>query len=138
MHDACLRVMLEPVKNGLLNWLPILEVLDDDSLEQRGCDLRIPNAIRIHDDDRPIAAHSEARRLSALHTSRAEEQILSLQEIGEQRVELASATVGRAEIARAHQHVTRILLHLRLLPFTHSAKIHVLTGSSTCTAVSSN
>jgi hypothetical protein len=34
--------------------------------------------------------------------------------------------------------VTRILLHLRLLPFTHSEKIHVLTRSSTCTAVGSN
>lgn len=138
MHDACLRAMLEPMKNGLLNRLPTLEVLDDDSLEQRGCDLRIPNAIRIHDDDRPIAAHSEARRLSALHSARAEEQVLSLQELGEQRVELASATVGRTEIARTHEYVTRILLHLRLLPFTHSAKIHMLTCSSTCTAVASN
>jgi hypothetical protein len=130
--------LLETVKNRVINWPSTLEVLYDDSLQQRRCDLRIPNAIRIHDDDRPIAADSEARSLSALHTPRAEEQILPLQELREERIELAAATVGRAEIARAHQHVTRILLHLRLPPLTHSAKIHMLTDSSTCTTVGSN
>ena len=76
--------MLEPVKNSLSNRPSTLEVLDDDSLEQGRCDVRIPGAFRIHDDDRPIAAHAKTWSLTALHAVRAEEQILSLQELGEQ------------------------------------------------------
>ena len=55
------------MKNSLINWLPVLQVLDDDSLQQLGCDLGVPDSIRIHDDDRPVAADAETRSLAALH-----------------------------------------------------------------------
>jgi len=84
MHEACLHGLLELVKNSLINRLPALEVLDDYSLEQRRRDVRIPDAFRIDDDDRSIAAHAQTWSLTALHAPRAEEQILSLQELGEQ------------------------------------------------------
>ena len=72
------------MKYRFINGLSTLEVLNDDSLEQRGCNLRIPDAFRIHDDDRPVAAHAETRSLAAFHAPWAEEQIFPLQEVGEQ------------------------------------------------------
>ena len=125
------------MKDRLINRFSVFEVLDDDSLEQRGCNLGVPDALRIHHDDRSVAAHAKARGLTALSTPRAKEQILALEQVGQQRVELASAAVGRAEIARAHEHVMRVPLHFRLLILTHSAKIHMLTRAHTCTAVDS-
>ena len=132
------RDTLEPVKNRLINGLPMLEVLDDDSLQQRGRDLRVPNALRIHDDNRSVAAHAEARCLAPFHAPRAEEQILPLQKLGEKRIELTSARVGRAEIARAYEDMSRVRLHLRLLRVVHSAKDTRAEPSSTCPTVHSN
>jgi len=97
---------LEPVENGLSNRLAALEVLDDDSLEQRGRHLGIPDPFRINDNDRPVAADAEARRFTALDAVRAEEQILALQQAREQRIDLASTAVRRAETARTYEHVT--------------------------------
>jgi hypothetical protein len=114
------------VKDRLLDRFSVLEVLDDDSLQQRRRDLGVPDALRIYDDDRSVATHAEARGFTALHALGAKEQVLALEQLGEQRVELLSATIGRAEVARAHQHVMRVRLHLRLLRAIHSAKIHVL------------
>jgi len=64
------------VKDRLINRFSVLEVLDDDSLQQRGGDLGVPNALRIYDDDRSVAAYAKARRLTALCALRAKEQIL--------------------------------------------------------------
>ena len=86
--------ILELMENGLSNGLAVPEVLDDDSLQQSRRDLEVPGALRIHDDYRSVAADAEARSFTALDALRAEEQILSLQKLGEQQVELASAAVG--------------------------------------------
>ena len=93
---------LESMKNRVFYRLSMLEVLNDDSLEQRGRNLGIPGSFRIDDNDRPIAADAEARRFAALNALRAEEQILALEQAGEQRIDLAPTTVGRAEIARTY------------------------------------
>ena len=82
------------MKDRLINGLPMLEVLDDDSLQQRGRDLGVPDALRIHDDDRSVAAHAKARSLTPLHALGPKEQILALEQLGQQRVELASVTTG--------------------------------------------
>jgi hypothetical protein len=126
------------MKNRLFDRLPMLEVLDDDSLQQRRGDLGIPGSFRVHYNDRPVAADAEAGGLTALYAARAEEEILSLQKPGEQPIELAAPAIRRAEVAGAHEHVTSVRLHLRLLVAIHSAKIHLLTSPSTCTAVNSN
>src|SRR5450759_705551 len=129
--------MLEPVKNRLIDRLPALEVLHDDSLQQRWCDLGVPDSFRIHHDDRSVAADAEAGSLAALHALRTKEQIFALEKLGEQQIELAPPAVGRAEVASAYEHVMGVRLHLRLLPVTHAAKIHTLACPSTCNAARS-
>jgi hypothetical protein len=124
------------VKYCLINWFSLFEVFNNDSLQERRCNLGIPDAFRVYDDDRSVAAHAEAWCLASLHPSRAEEQIFSLQELREQRIQLAAAAVGRAEISGAHKHMPRIRIHLRLLPVAHHAKIH-RAFSSTCTDLDS-
>src|ERR1700694_4403216 len=128
---------LESVKNRLFDRLPMLEVLDHDSLQQRGSNLGVPGSFWIDDNNRPVAADAEAGRFTALDALRAEEQILALQKAGEQRIDLAPTAVRRAKAARTHEHVTRVGLHLRLHRVTHGPKIHMATGSSTCTTASS-
>ena len=91
------------MENGIGNGLPILEVLDDDALEQLWSDPGVPDAFGIDDHDRSVDAHSEAWRLSTLDASRAEQEILLLQQLGEERIDLAAAPIGRAEITGAHQ-----------------------------------
>jgi hypothetical protein len=72
------------MKDRFVDRLSTLEVLDDDSLQQRRRYIRVPNAFRIHDNNRSVAAHAEARRLASFHARRTEEQIFPLQELGEQ------------------------------------------------------
>lgn len=129
--------LLEPMKYSLINWFPVLEVLDDNQFQERGCDLGVPDSFRIHDDDRPVATDTKAGGLATLHAPRTKEQIFALEKVGEQRIELASPAVGRAEVASAYEHVTGVRLHLRLFSVTHAAKIHMLSRSSTCTAAGS-
>jgi len=111
------------MKYVLIYRLALLEMLDHDSLEQLRGHPRIPDALRIHDDDRPVAADAEARCLAALHSLRSEEEILALQELREQRIDLPSAAARRAEVAGAYEYVARIRFHRRGPSLTHSAKI---------------
>jgi hypothetical protein len=83
----------------------ILEVLDDNALQQRGSHARIPDAFRINDDDRTFGAHTEAWCLAAFHPLWSEEKIFPLQQLSEQRINLAAAPVGAAKIAGAHEDV---------------------------------
>ena len=71
------------MKDSLINRFSVLEVLDHNAFQQRGGDLGIPDAFRIHDHDRTIAAHAKARSLAALHSLRTKQQVLTLQQIGE-------------------------------------------------------
>lgn len=117
--DEC----LQSVKDGLVDWISMLEMLYHDALQQLGCHSRIPNTFRIHDDDGTGGAYTETRRLATLHSLWPEEKIFALQKLGEQRVDLSSPAIGGAEIAGTHQYVARIGFHLRLHSFTHQAKI---------------
>src|SRR3954471_20670030 len=101
------------MKDRLSHGPSMLEVLDHDSLEQRRRDLRIPDAIRIHDHNWPVAANAEPRRLTTFDTLWAEQEVFPLQQLGEQRIELATTAVGRAKSSGAHEHMTRVRLHLR-------------------------
>ena len=83
----------QPMKHRLLHHAPVAQVLDDDALEERRGDARVPDAFRVHDDDRAAGADAEARGLAALHAARAEQQPLPLEEAGEGRVERAPFAV---------------------------------------------
>ena len=135
--ESLLKGRLEPMKDRFVDRLSSLEVLDDDSLQQRRRYIGVPDPFRIDDHNRSAAADAEARRLASLHASRTEEQIFPLQELGEQRIKLSPAAIGRTEVTSAHQYVAGVRLHLRLFSVTHSKKIHLLTSANTCTAVNS-
>jgi hypothetical protein len=90
---------------------PIAQVLYDDALQQRRSDSTVPHPLRIHDHNRPTAADAEAGSFAALDTVGAKEQSFPLEQQREQRVQRATAAVGRAKTTCAHQHVSRIGLH---------------------------
>src|SRR2546423_5053064 len=101
----------ETMKHSLVHDASVAQVLDDDALEQRGSDPRIPDALGVHDDDRTTRADTETGRLAALHASRAEEQPLALKQTRQQSVERSSLAVWRAVAADADQNVARVRLH---------------------------
>ena len=74
---------LETMEDCVLYRTPIFQVLDDDSLEQFRSDVRVPDSFRINDDDRTIAAHTEAGSLASLYPIGTEKQILTLEQLGE-------------------------------------------------------
>ncbi len=93
------------MKDGLLDWISMLEMLNHDALQQLGRHSSIPYAFRIHDDDGTGSTDTETRRLSPFHSLWPEEKIFALQKLGEQRVDLSAPAIRRAEIAGAHQYV---------------------------------
>jgi hypothetical protein len=68
------------MKYSLFDDSPVAKMLHDDPFEQRRSDRRVPHALRIHDDDWPIAAHAKARRLPAFHPIRPKEESFALKE----------------------------------------------------------
>lgn len=81
------------MKRGFLHNPAGAEVLDDNALEQRWGDSAIPDAIRIHDDDRATTAHAETRCFTTLYAIRAEEKALSLQQRREETVKLSTTLI---------------------------------------------
>src|SRR5213595_3364351 len=86
----------------------------DDALEQRGRHSAIPDALRIHNHDRPAGADAEAGRLTALDAAGAKQETLALQQFGEHRIELAPTAIRGAIAAGAHDDVAAIRFHRRL------------------------
>src|SRR4051812_15772478 len=52
----------EAMKHCLLHHSAVAQVFDDDSLQQRWCDVGVPDALGIDHDDRPSGADAQARR----------------------------------------------------------------------------
>jgi hypothetical protein len=102
------------MKDRLVHDPPVAEVLDDDPLEEGWRNACVPDAFRVDHHDRPASAYAEARRLTALHTSRSEEQILAFEQPGEQTVERASSAIRRTESTSADEHVATIRFHVWL------------------------
>ena len=101
------------VEHRVLDDPAVAQVLDDDTLEERGSDAGVPDAFGIDDDNRTAGADSEAWRLAALDTIGPEEKALALEKAGEMLVELSTALTRRAEAACAHQHMAAIRIHQR-------------------------
>ena len=114
---------LEPMENRILNRMTVLQVLDYDSLQQLGSDIRVPDSLGVYNHDWPIAAHAEARRFPALHAVGSEQKIFALQQVGEQGVKPAPSTIRRAKISGANENVAGVPFHLRFHRRGHSPKI---------------
>ena len=91
----------------------VYEMLDDNSLEQRRSDARVPDSIGIHDDDGSAAAHAKTRGFSTLHAIGSEQETVSLEQSREHLIQLASAMVRRTEAADTDQNVPGVRIHPR-------------------------
>jgi hypothetical protein len=81
------------MKHRVFDDASIAQVFDHDALEQCLVDARVPDTVRIDDDDRSTCAYTKTWRLPALHPRRAKEQALALQKVREQAVERASSSL---------------------------------------------
>jgi hypothetical protein len=63
----------------LLDDASVAQVLYHDPLEERGSDSRVPDSFRVNRDDRPPAAHTEARSLRSLHAGGSEQKPFTFQ-----------------------------------------------------------
>ena len=82
------------MKNGVFDDAAVAEMFDHNALQKLRRDARVPDAFRVHDDDRPTDADAEARRLAALHSSRPEEKVFTLEELREETIQRSAPTVG--------------------------------------------
>ncbi len=68
-------------------------MLYHDSLEERRSDPRIPHSLRINHEYRAASANAETGRLAPLYSGGAEQESLSLEERGEQRIKTSTFSV---------------------------------------------
>src|SRR5262245_17648186 len=101
------------MENRLLDDASIAQMLDDDPLEQLRRDAAVPDALGVHDDDRPSGADAQAGRLASLDAVWPEQQTFALEKLRQQLVQPPSSRIGRAKTAHANQHVARIWVHPR-------------------------
>ena len=101
------------MKDRFLDDSAVYQMLGDDPFEQRRRDPPIPDPIRIHDDDRTTGAHTEARRFTALHSIRTEEESVPLKQRRQHLIELSTPAIRRTESADAYEHVSGIRVHSR-------------------------
>ncbi len=99
------------MEDRVLYYSPVSEVFDDDSLEQFRSDARVPNTLGIDNHYRAALTHAEAWRLASFDTVRSEQQLFSLQQRCEHRIERPSAPVGRAKTARTYDDMPGIRFH---------------------------
>jgi len=78
--DEC----LETVEDSLINRVSMLEMLYHDALQQGRGHPGIPDALRIHDHDRPRSADAEAWGLTALDALGSKEKVLALEQLREE------------------------------------------------------
>jgi hypothetical protein len=79
---------------GFIDDMSIAQVLHHDALQQLRSHTSVPHALRIHDDNRPAAAHAEAWCLAALDAMGSEEQSFTLEEHGQERIERTTRALG--------------------------------------------
>ena len=82
------------MKNRLFHDVPVTEVLYHNPLEHRRRHARVPHPLRVHHHDRAAGTDAETRRLTALHAACPEQETFTLEQLREQTVEDAAATVG--------------------------------------------
>jgi hypothetical protein len=99
------------MEDRLLDDAAVPQMFDDDSLEQRRRDTRIPDALRVDDYDRATRADAEARRLPSLHATGAEQKAFALEKSRQQLVQRPSTRIWSAKRAHADQYVARIRVH---------------------------
>lgn len=101
------------MEHGFFHHTTVAQMLDDDSLEQRGCYTAVPDTLRVHDDDGPAGTHAETRCFPSFDASGAEQEILALEERREKTVQRTAASVWGAEAAGADDDVPAVSLHAR-------------------------
>jgi hypothetical protein len=68
------------MEDGLVYHSAVFQVLDDDALEKGRGHGVVPDAFGINDNDWPVAADPEARRLAAFDTVRSKQEIFAMKQ----------------------------------------------------------
>ena len=69
----------ETMETGLLDYLSQLQMLDHNSLEQLWCDVRVPDAFGVDNDNWPAAADAQAGSLTAFYSLGTKQKVLTLE-----------------------------------------------------------
>lgn len=67
------------MENSLIDYTPVTQMFNHDPLEKSGCDIAVPDALRVDNDDGTTRAHTQAWSLAALHPVWPEKKSFSLQ-----------------------------------------------------------
>lgn len=68
------------MKDGFINYLTILEMLNDNPLEQLGSDVGVPHALGINHDNGTATAYAEAWGFAPFDPRWSEEEVLPLKQ----------------------------------------------------------
>lgn len=68
------------MKHRVFDDATVLQMLDDDPLQELWRDVRVPDALGIHHEDRTAGTYAEAWSLAAFHSRRSEQQLLALEQ----------------------------------------------------------
>lgn len=100
--------LFHPMKHGILDDAPVLQVLDDDALEERGGHVCVPDAFGVHHHDRTTRADAEAWRFATLDPRGPEQETFSLQQLRQFGIDRAAFSIRRTKPARADEHVAGV------------------------------
>jgi hypothetical protein len=81
------------VKDSVVNYLPVAQVLDDNPLKQLRCDTIVPDPLRIDGHNWTLFTHPKARCLASFHTCRPKQEILSLEQRRKLGIQPATASI---------------------------------------------
>jgi hypothetical protein len=81
------------MEDSSVDYPAVLQMLHDDTLQKIGRYSGVPNTLGIHDDDRSVCAHAEARRLPTLYSVWPKEKTFPLEQLGKRRVQSAAASL---------------------------------------------
>lgn len=102
---------LEPMEDGCVDRLAVLQVLLHNAFHERRRHPGIPNPLWVYDRDGAALTNAQARHFRALYPIRPEQQILTLQQSGQLRVQGSTFAIGAAIASGAHHDVVAIGIH---------------------------
>jgi hypothetical protein len=99
------------MKHRLFDDPAVSKMLDNDALQKGRRHSMVPDALRVHHQHRAAGADPEARRLTAFHPVRPEQESFTLKQRRQQTIQLGAAPVGRTEAAHADEYVMAVGVH---------------------------
>lgn len=99
------------MKDRRFDRLTVLQMLHNNPFQKRRGDSRVPNPLWVYDRDGAALTDAQARHFGALYAIRPEQQILTLEQSGQLRVQGSTFAIGAAIATGAHHDVVAIRVH---------------------------